>query len=138
MALFKSRFMYIKLIGVYRTLHYIFTQSVSSGNKHHITKTGFGIKGKHDTTGSKVRTHHLHNTNRQRDFEMLEALIDTVMNRTISKQAGKTTAADIQQLLFTFNIKVGVLLPGKAGIRQIFRGGRATHSNADITRVLFF
>ena len=67
---------------------------------------------------------------RQRNRQVIEALIDAVRDGAIGEQGGKAALAGIEQRGMALDVEVGLLLPGKAGIWQIL--GRSTAADGNI------
>src|SRR3989442_61593 len=78
----------------------------------------------------EIRPHHALHPNRQRNRQVVEALIDAVRDGAISEQGGQAALAGVEQGSMALDIQVGFLLPGKAGVRQIL--GRGTAADGDI------
>src|SRR5208283_3436136 len=68
--------------------------------------------------------------------EVVEPLVDAVMDGAISKQAGKTTPAGVEQALCAFDVEKRVLLPGEARRRQVLGRRRAPDCQAHVLPVL--
>ena len=70
------------------------------------------------------------------DLEVVEALVDSVVNRAIGEQAGKATAAGVEQALFALDVEIRILLAGEARRRQVLGGRRTPHGETDVLAVL--
>ena len=89
LALFERGFEHIKLIGIDRTLHHGFAQTITRGDEHHLVKTTFSVHRKHHARGSQVRAHHALNTRRKCHFRMGKAFVHAIGNRTVVVERGK-------------------------------------------------
>ena len=128
----ERRLVHIELVGVDRPLHDIFAKAIDAGHEYHVAKAGFGVERERHAAGGEIGADHLHDRDRQRDLEMIEAVVDAVGNRAIREQRGEAAPARIHEIARPANIEVAVVLPGEARIRQIFGGGRAAHGDRDI------
>src|SRR5579875_364533 len=120
-----GRLMNIELVGLDIALHDILAQSPSAGDKDDIAKSGFGVEREDDAARRQIGAHHLHDPNRQRHFEMVEAVVDAIDNGPIGEQRGKAAPARLHNRVLATDIEKAFVLSGKAGVRQIF-GRRRT------------
>ena len=131
-----GRLVDVELVRVDGTLNHILAKAVGARHEDGVAKARLGVDGEHHTRRRDIGAHHLHHADRQRDLEVVEALVDSVMNGAISEQAGETTAARVEQALFAFDVEIRILLAGKARRRQVLGGRRAPHSETDLLAVL--
>ena len=82
----KGGLVHIKLVGIHRALHHVFPQPPSAGDEHHVWVTRLGVDGEHDAAGREVAAHHLHHPHRERDLEMIKALVRAVRNGPVGEQ----------------------------------------------------
>ena len=134
----KGRLVDIELVGIDRSLHDVFAEPVDAGNKHDIAKAGFGIQREHDAAGGAIRAHHLHHAHRERDFEMVESVIDAIGDRAIGENGRKAAAAGFEQIVGAADIQKALVLAGKARRRKVFRGGRTSDGDGNISAVFRF
>ena len=85
---------------------------------------------------ASVGAHHLHHADRQRDLEMIEAVVDAVDDAAVGEQRGEATAARLEQVVRAADVQVALVLAGEAGGRQILGGGGAAHRDGDAGAVL--
>jgi hypothetical protein len=86
--------------------------------------SGLRVESEDHAGGTEVGTHHLHHADGERYFEMVEALVDSVVDRTIGEQAREAASARIQQYLLPAHVEVGLVLSREAGGRQVLGGRR--------------
>src|SRR5208337_500411 len=86
---------------------------------------------------SQVGADHLHDPDREGDLEMVEILVDTVGDRTVGEQGGKTFTAGLPERRVSTDVQVGFLLAGKRSRGEIFCGSRAPDRNIGIGAILF-
>lgn len=67
---------------------------------------------------------------------MIEAFVDTVVNRPIGEETGETTTAGIEELILASYVEIGLLLSGETRGWCILRRGRAAHRKAQVWTVL--
>jgi hypothetical protein len=80
----------------HRPLDNIFSEAIGPG---HEDRAGFGVEREDHATCCEIGADHLHDRNRQRDLEMIEAIIDTIGYRTIRKQGGEAVSARIHEIV---------------------------------------
>ena len=131
-----GRLVDVELVRVDGALNHILAQAVSARHEHGVAKARLGVDGEHHTRRRDIGAHHLHHADRQRDLEMVEALVDPVMNGAIGEQAGETTAARVEQTLFALDVEIRILLAGEARRRQVLGGRRAPHGETYFLAVL--
>ena len=84
---------------------------------------------------AQVRAHHLHHADRERDLEMVEAVVDAIDDRAVGEDRGEAAPAGLEQIVFAAHVEKALVLPGEARRRQILRGGRAAHRDGDVLAV---
>ena len=97
-ALAKGRLVDVELVGIDRSLDNIFAQPVDAGDEHDIAKAGFGIQREDDTARSAVGSDHLHDSDRERDLEMIEAVVDPIRDRPIGEDGSEAAPAGFEQI----------------------------------------
>ena len=96
----------------------VFTQTICSRNEHDIAEARFRIEGKHDTAGSLVGAHHLHDSDRKGDIEVVETLVHTVGNSPVGKEGRETLETgfpEIRSLEVYARHDLTVVLEGDTG-----------------------
>ena len=126
-TLVQGRLEDVVFVRVHRALHDILAEPIGRIDQHGVAEAGLGVDGEHHPGRGEIRPHHALYPNRQRNCAVLEALIGTVRDGTIGEQGGKAALAGLEQGCMALDIQVGLLLPGKAGVRQILGRGAATH-----------
>ena len=118
----KSRLMDVEFVRIDSALHHILSQAPGAGDKNRIAETRFGVERKHHAGGGEIGAHHLHHANGKRHLKVIEAMFDAIVDGAISKQAGKTASAGIDQILLAPHIKIGILLTSEARRGQVLGG----------------
>ncbi len=136
MVCLESRLEDIEFVGIDRSLHDVFAKTIRAGNEHDIAKSRLGIEGKDHAARSQVRTHHLHHADRQRDLEVVEALVDPIMDGAVGEKAGETAPAGIEELRVAMHVEEAFVHSGEARVGQVFGGRRRAHSEAELSAVL--
>ena len=85
-----------------------------------------------------INPQHLHDANRQGDLEVIETVVDPIRNGPVSEDRGKTTTAGFEKRVGAANVEKALMLSGKAGIRQVFRGGRTAYRDGNLPAILLF
>ena len=88
--------------------------------------------------GGQVGAHHLHNPDRQRHLEVVEAVVDPVDDRAVGEDRGEAPAAGLEQRGLAAHVQEALVLSGKTRIRQVFGGRRTAHRDRDIAAALAF
>ena len=96
MALPKGRLVHVEFIGIDNALHNVLAQSVDAGNENHVAKAGLGIQGEDHAAGGTVGPDHLHDTDRERHFEMVESVVDSIRDGAISEDGGEAVPAGFE------------------------------------------
>ena len=96
MALPEGRLVHVEFIGIDNALHNVLAQSVDAGNENHVAKAGLGIQGEDHAAGGTVGPDHLHDTDRERHFEMVESVIDSIRDGAISEDGGEAVPAGFE------------------------------------------
>src|SRR5690349_11498690 len=82
-ALAQRRLVNVEFIWIDLALHDGLTETVTTCDKDHVTKPGFGIEREDDAACRQIRTDHFHHGDRERDLEMIEAVVDAIGDRAI-------------------------------------------------------
>ena len=88
-ALPKGRLVDIEFVGIDLALDDVFAQPVGAGDENHVAKARFGVESEDHAAGGEIGADHLHHADRQRDLEMVEAVIDPVDDGPIGEDRGK-------------------------------------------------
>ena len=131
-ALPEARLVHIELVGIDGALHDILAQAPGPGDEHHVGVARLGVDGEHDASRSQVTAYHLHHGDRQRDLEMVEALVNAVGDGAVGEQRSLAAFDRVDQQLLAAHIEIGVVLAGEARAGQVFGGGRTAHGNAQV------
>ena len=127
---------HIEFVGVDRPLHHILAEAIGAGDEHHVAETGFRVEGEHHATRRQVGAHHFHDAHRKKHLEVVKAVVDPVVDRPIHEQAGKAAPHGVEQLRFTGDVQIGLVLAGEARRRQILGGGRTAYRDGEMPAVL--
>src|SRR5579872_2700732 len=84
-TLAEGRLVDIEFVRVDCALDDVLAEPIDASDEHDVTKSGFGIQGKYDAACCAIRSHHFHHADRERDFEMIESIIDAIGNGAIGK-----------------------------------------------------
>ena len=135
-ALLEGRLVNVVLVRVDRTLNHGFSQPVGAGDEDHVGKAGFRVHREDDAAGGQVGADHLHHRHRQRDLEVIEVALDAIADRPVGEERGEAALVGVDQQRLAAHVQVGVVLAREAGGRQILRGGRGAHGDAQVVPVL--
>jgi hypothetical protein len=102
-----------KVVGVDGTGDDGFTKAGASIDDGLTTATGEWVGSEEDACHRGL--HHLLDDNSKAHGTMVNAVTGSIANGTISPQRGPTTTHGIENGINAHDVKVGVLLPGKAG-----------------------
>ena len=130
-TLAEGRLMDVELVRIHLALHDVFAKAPSAGNENHVAEPGFGVERKDDAARGEIRADHLHDADRQRDLEMVEAVVDAIDDGPVGEDRGKAPPACLDHLGLAAHVQETFVLPGEARSRQIFGGRRAAHRDCD-------
>ena len=128
----------IELVRVDLALHDVLAEPVGAGDEHDVAKAGFGVEREDHAARREIGAHHLHHADRQRDLEMVEAVVDAVDDRAIGEERGEAAPAGFEQLGFAAHVEKALMLTGEARGRQVFGGRRAAHRDRDALAAFLF
>jgi hypothetical protein len=131
-------FVHIEFIRVDCALDDVLAEPIGPGDEHHVAEARLRVEREGDAARSLVGAHHLHDTDRQRNLEVIEAIVDPVGNRTVGEQRREAAAANLDDGLRSANVEKALVLAGKTRRRQIFCRSRTADGNRDIRAVLGF
>ncbi len=98
-SVIERRLVHIEFVGIHGPLDDVFAEPIGAGHEHHVAKTGFGVEREDHAACREIGAHHLHDRNRQRDLEMIEAVVDAIAYRAIGKQRGEAAPARIHEIV---------------------------------------
>ena len=98
----------------YRTLNNVFAQAPSAFDHDVLIIAGSQINRKHNARCFR-EYHHL-NDGRKRHFEMIEALFYTVIHGAVGEGGSVAFFNAGNYFFFAFDVQIGILLTGKAGV----------------------
>ena len=101
-------------------------------------KPEFGVEREDHAARREIRADHLHHADRQRDLEVVEAVVDAIDDGAVGEDRGKAAPAGLEQIGLAAHIQKALMLAGEAGGRQVFGGRRAAHGNRDPGAAFFF
>ena len=136
MALQEGRLVDVELIGVDLALHDVLAEPVGAGDEHHVAEAGLGVESEDHAARSHIGAHHLHHADRQRDLEMVEAVVDAIDDAAVGEQRGEAESAGLEQILRATDVQIALVLAGEAGGRQVLGRRRTAHGNSDIGAIL--
>ena len=131
-----GRLVDVELVRVDGALNHVLAEAVGARHEDGVAKARLGVDGEHHTRRGDIGAHHLHHADRQRDLEVVEALVDSVVNGAIGEEAGEATAARVEQALLALDVEIRILLAGEARRRQVLRSCGAAHGETDLLAVL--
>ncbi len=126
----------IELVRIDGALDHVLAEAVGAGDEDDVAEARLGVEREEDAGGREVGPDHLHDPDRQRDLEVVEALIDPVVDGAVREQAGEAAAAGVEEALVAVDVEIGLLLAGEARGGQVLGGGRASHREARVLPVL--
>src|SRR6516165_1159869 len=137
-ALAEGRFMDVELVRIDLALDDVFAETPGAGHEDHIAKPGFGVEREDDAARRAIRANHFHHPDRQRHFEVVEAVVDAIDDGAVGEDRGEAPAAGLKQIAFAAYIQKALVLASEAGCRQVLGGGRAAHRDRDTGAALLF
>ena len=138
MALPEGRLVHVEFVGIDRALHDVLAQPVDAGDEYDIAEAGLGIQCEDHAARGPVGSHHLHDSDRERDLEMVEAIVDSIGNGAIGEDGGEAAPAGFEQIPRTADVEEAFVLACKARGREILGRGRAAHGNRDVGPIFAF
>src|SRR4029079_5629437 len=108
----ECRLVNVELIRVDGALDNVFTEPIDACDEHHIGKTGFGVECEHHAADGAVGAHHLHHAGRERDLEVVEALVNAIGNSPCREQRRETMTAGVKKLIGASNVEITFVLAG--------------------------
>ena len=88
----------VELVGIDLALHDVLAEAVGAGDEHDVAKAGFGVEREDHAARREVGAHHLHHADRQRDLEMVEAVVDAIDDGAVGEDRGEAAAAGLEQV----------------------------------------
>ncbi len=116
-------------IGADRPLHHRFPESPRAVDLHDVGEPGLGVEGEHDTGRAQIGAHHVLYADRQRHFQMVEALGGSVADGTIGEQRRHAVTHRGDDGVGSDDVQEALVLPGKARLGQILGGCAASYRN---------
>ena len=123
MSLPERGLVHVELIGVDGALYDVLPQPVGARHKDDVPEARLRVEGEDHAARGEVRAHHLHDAHRERDLEVVEALVDPVGDGAIEEERREAAAAGVEQHLVTADIQEGLVLPGEARGGEVFGRG---------------
>ncbi len=138
MAATERRLVDVELIGIDGTLHDILAQAVDASDEHDVAEPGFCIEREHNTARSAVGSDHLHDSDRERDLEVIKSIVDSIGDGPIGEDRSEAVPAGFEQLISAADVQETFVLACKARRRQILGGGGAAHGNRNVGAIVVF
>ena len=104
-----------------------FAQAVGAVDQDDVGKTGLGIDREHDARTAEIRADHGLHAGRQRDANLVDAVVLSIADGAIGVQRGEASAHGVEQCGFAAHVQEGLLLTREARLGQVF--GRCARSN---------
>ena len=127
---FQRILVYAEIIRCNCALYDVFAQAPGTFNGNRRIITRYQVNRKHNA-GSLGEDHHLDSCT-QCYREVIKALFRTIVGSTICKSRSIAFFYLFDDHVCAFNVQIGILLAGKAGIRQIFGCGTGTNGHKGI------
>jgi hypothetical protein len=123
----------VELVRIDLALHDVLAETLGAGNEDYVTETGLGVERENDTARCEIGADHLHDTDRQRDFEVVEAIVDAVDDGPIGEDRREAAPASLDHVGLAADIQETLVLSRKASAGQILGRRRAAdrHGNSD-------
>ena len=122
-----------EVVGRDGALHDHLAQAVGALDGDDLVITVGDVEREHDA-GCLGEDHHL-DRRRKRDGQMVEARLLAVVGGAVGEGGGVALLDLLHDHLGAVDVEVGVLLAGKAGIREVFCGGRGAHGDEGVVHV---
>ncbi len=132
MAARERRLVHIELVGFDRTLNDVLAESPRGGDEHDVAKAGLGVQREDHAAGAQIGADHPLDADRQRDVEVVEAVVDAVLHRAIGEQTGEAAATGLDECGLAADVEETLVLTREARLRQIFRRRRAANRNGNV------
>ena len=87
----------VELVGIDRALHHVLAEAVGPRDEDDVAEARLGVEREHHAGRGEIGAHHLLHADRQRDLEVVEALVDAVEDRAIGEQAREAAPARVEQ-----------------------------------------
>ena len=107
-------------------MHDHFTQAITAGDEHHTVKAGFGVQREHHPADPDIAAHHALQGCGQGKPGLVKVFMAAIGNGAIVVERGVNGLDLLQHGVNTADVQEGFLLPGKGGLRQVFRRGRGS------------
>src|SRR6516162_10820554 len=101
----------VKFVRIHLALHDVFAKTPGAGNENHIAEPGLGVDRKDDAARGEIRADHLHDADRERDLEMVEAVVDAVDDGPVSEDRGKAPPASLDDIGLAVHVQETLVLP---------------------------
>ena len=69
---------------------------------------------------------------------MVKAVVDAIDDGAVGEDRGEAAPAGLDHIVFAAHVEKALVLPGEAGGRQIFGGGRTAHGDRDAPPAFLF
>ena len=137
-TLAEGRLVDVELVRIDLALDDVLAKAPGAGDENHVAEPGFGIEREDDAARGEIGADHLHDADRQRHLEMVEAVVDAIDDGPVGEDRGKAAPAGLDHVGFAAHVQETLVLPGKARGRQIFGGRRTAHRDRDPGAALLF
>src|SRR6266700_8094751 len=104
----------VELVRIHLALHDIFAKAPSAGNENHVAEPRFGVEREDDATRREIRADHLHDADRERDLEVVEAVVDAVDDGPVGEDRSEAAPASLDHLGLAAHVEETLVLPGEA------------------------
>ena len=131
----ESRLVNVELVGVHASLDDVLADPIAARDENDIAKARFRIEREDHTACRKVRSDHLHHSDGQSDFEVIEFVVVAIDDRAVREQGGEAAPAGFEHRVRAAYIDETLMLTGETGVGQIFRDGRAANGDRYVRTV---
>ena len=130
-ALPEGRLVDVELVGIDLALHDVLAEAPGAGDEDHVAEAGFGVEREDDAARGEIGADHLHHPDRERDLEVVEAVVDAIDDGAVGEDRGKAAPAGLEHVGLAAHIQKALVLAGEARGRQVLGGRRAAHRDRD-------
>ena len=128
----------VELVRIDLALHDVLAEPPGPGDEHHVAKAEFGVECEDDAACREIRADHLHDPDRQRYLEVVEAVVDAIDDGAVGEDRGEAAPARLDYIGLAAHVQETLMLPGETGGRQILGSRRAAHRDCDFGTASLF
>ena len=110
--------------------------AVGAVDQHDVGEAALGVEGEQNAGRPQVGANHLLHAHREGDGEVVEAAVHAVGDGPVGEQRRQALVVGAQHFLLAADVEEGLLLPGKAGRRQVLGRGAGAHGRVRLGSIL--